>query len=335
MRVLPRKPKKMWSGGRFFNVGYVKANLGSKGLGRFKFLRRAEKTGEFQVHFLSRKCTCKANQVGFRVAFLSPKSRLRSKVDGSRESFPIGQMGAARVDAIGRQALVLGLQIGRREAQAGPATRPRAHGAKKGERPAEHCRGIVELTSRDGGAQPAAADPFPGKNHRVRIIEEDFFPLTPAAQKIDIAGSIFSKPPIRADRNRPERGKRGGQFLQKVRRLLPGAVRIKRQGDHGSDLPPPENAEFVGQAGDEGRMFFGVKDRERMVTKREDGGMGGGMGFFPSKNDATVAEVQAVKKTQGEMTDGFSQGGGDEGIEDGHVRRMREISGREIRCRAR
>jgi hypothetical protein len=47
-----------------------------------------------------------------------------------------------------------------------------------------------------------------------------------------------------------------------------------------------------------------------------------------------MTKVEAIKKTEGEMTDGFPGGGG-KGIDYGHVRRMREISGREIRWRAR
>jgi hypothetical protein len=43
-----------------------------------------------------------------------------------------------------------------------------------------------------------------------------------------------------------------------------------------------------------------------------------------------VPEVQAVEKTQGKMVDVFPAGGG-QGIDNGHERRMREISGREIR----
>ena len=81
-------------------------------------------------------------------------------------------------------------------------------------------------------------------------------------------------------------------------------------------------------------MFFGVKNRERMVPERQHRGVGGGVGFFPSENDASMAEVEAIKKTEGEMTDNFP-GGGSQGIDYGHVRRMREISGREIRWRAR
>ena len=87
----------------------------------------------------------------------------------------------------------------------------------------------------------------------------------------------------------------------------------------------------MGQAGDEQRMFFRVENRERVITKGEDGGVGGDMRFFPSKNHAPMTEMEAVKKTEGEMADGFSRGGGGKRIEDDHVRRMREISGREIR----
>jgi hypothetical protein len=45
--------------------------------------------------------------------------------------------------------------------------------------------------------------------------------------------------------------------------------------------------------------------------------------------------VEAVKKAKGEMPDSFSVWGGCEGDRPVHVRRMREISGREIRWRAR
>ena len=40
--------------------------------------------------------------------------------------------------------------------------------------------------------------------------------------------------------------------------------------------------------------------------------------------------MQAIEKTQGEMADEIPGVGG-KGIDNGHVRRMREISGREIR----
>lgn len=72
-----------------------------------------------------------------------------------------------------------------------------------------------------------------------------------------------------------------------------------------------------------------------MIPECQYGRVGGSVGIFPSENDAPVAEVEAIKETEGEMADGFSRGGGGEGIDDGHVRRMREISGREIRWRAR
>ncbi len=91
----------------------------------------------------------------------------------------------------------------------------------------------------------------------------------------------------------------------------------------------------MGQSGNEKRMFFRVKDRKRVIPERQYGRMGGSVGFLPSENDALMAEVEAIKETEGEMADGFSRGGGGEGIDDGHVRRMREISGREMRWRAR
>jgi hypothetical protein len=45
--------------------------------------------------------------------------------------------------------------------------------------------------------------------------------------------------------------------------------------------------------------------------------------------------VEAVKKSKGEMPDGFPVRGGGKRIRPIHVRRMREISGREMRWRAR
>ena len=91
----------------------------------------------------------------------------------------------------------------------------------------------------------------------------------------------------------------------------------------------------MGQAGDEERMFFRMQDRKRVIPERQDARVGGDMRFFPSKNHAPMTEVEAIKETEGEMAEGFSRGGGGEGIDGGHVRRMREISGREIRWRAR
>ncbi len=72
-----------------------------------------------------------------------------------------------------------------------------------------------------------------------------------------------------------------------------------------------------------------------MVAESEDGGLGGGVGLFAAENDATVAQMETVEKSQGKMADGGAGGGGVKGVDDGHVRRLREISGREIRWRAR
>ena len=55
-------------------------------------------------------------------------------------------------------------------------------------------------------------------------------------------------------------------------------------------------------------MFFRMENRERVIAKGEDGSVGGGVGFFPSENHPAVAQVQAVKETEGEMADGFSRG---------------------------
>jgi hypothetical protein len=48
-----------------------------------------------------------------------------------------------------------------------------------------------------------------------------------------------------------------------------------------------------------------------------------------------MAEVKTVEKSEGEVSDGLSDGGEGEGVGPVHVRRIREISGREMRWRAR
>ena len=68
-----------------------------------------------------------------------------------------------------------------------------------------------------------------------------------------------------------------------------------------------------------------------MIPKGEYGRAVGCVGFFASKNHPAVSEMKPVKEAQREMTNGFSRGGWRKRIDDGHVRRMREISGREIR----
>ena len=70
--------------------------------------------------------------------------------------------------------------------------------------------------------------------------------LAPAGKKADIAGAIFAETPVRTDGNGLEWGKRGGQFLTKIRRSLPGTGVIKRQSHGQSDLPAFQDAKLVG-----------------------------------------------------------------------------------------
>ena len=91
----------------------------------------------------------------------------------------------------------------------------------------------------------------------------------------------------------------------------------------------------MGQTGNERRMFFRMQHRKGMVAKGEDRSVAGDMGLFPSQDHPTMAEMEAIKKTERQMSDGFCLRGGTKRIGDGHVRRMREISGREMRWRAR
>jgi hypothetical protein len=48
-----------------------------------------------------------------------------------------------------------------------------------------------------------------------------------------------------------------------------------------------------------------------------------------------MAEVEAVEKAKGKVSDGVPQGGWGKRVGLIHVRRMREISGKEMRWRAR
>jgi len=276
-----------------------------------------------------------ADQVGFSVPPLPAEGGLQTQIDGCRKNFPIRQVGTAGVNAVGRQALVLGLQVGGGKAESGPATGALTHGPEKGEGPAQHGCRIAELAGGDGGPDPAAADPLPGKNNRFGIIQENFAISAPAGEESDIARAVFAKTPVRSNGDGLQRGEGRGQLLQEISRFLPGTVRIERQRHRHPDLPALKDAKFVGQAGKQERMLFRMKDRKRVVAEGEDGGLGGGVGGFSSENDPAVAEVKSVEKPEGEMTDPDAGGGGLEGIGDGHVRRMREISGSEIRWRAR
>ena len=155
------------------------------------------------------------------------------------------------------------------------------------------------------------------------------------SEKFYIPRAVFAEPPVRSDRNGLQSGKGLGQFGKKIDRVLAGAGGIKRQGNDHSDLPSSKNAELMGKTRDEGRMFLRMQDGEGMVSESQDGGLGGSVGLFPAENDAPVAQMKPVEKSQGEVADGGAGGGGLKRVGDGHVRRMREISGREIRWRAR
>ena len=275
------------------------------------------------------------DQVGFDLSFFGMKGRLGSQIDGGRKYFSIRPLGVAGVDPIGRKAFVLGLEIGGGKAKTHAATGSRSHGSIKRIRSAKHFGGVTQLSGRDAGTESASADPFPGKENWRGIIEPDVSVVAPMIEHGHIPGAVFAEPPVRTDRDGVERGKSFGQFAQEIGRLLAGARGVKRQSHHGSDLPPPEDAELVRQTGDQSRMFFRMKNGKGVVAKGEDGGVVGGVRSFSTENDPAVAEVKTVKKPESQVPDGLSDGGGEKGVEDGHVRRMREISGREIRWRAR
>ena len=78
-----------------------------------------------------------------------------------------------------------------------------------------------------------------------------------------------------------------------------------------------------------------MEDGERVIAKSKYGGSGRWMGKVFSEDDSAVAKMEAVKKAEGEVPKEISLWGGGQRIDLLHVRRMREISGREMRWRAR
>ncbi len=78
-----------------------------------------------------------------------------------------------------------------------------------------------------------------------------------------------------------------------------------------------------------------MEDRERVIAKSKHSGGGRWMGKVFTEDDSAVTKMEAVKKAEGEVPNEISLRGGGQRIDLLHVRRMREISGSEIRWRAR
>ena len=78
-----------------------------------------------------------------------------------------------------------------------------------------------------------------------------------------------------------------------------------------------------------------MKDGERVIAKSQHSGGGRWMGKVFSEDDSAVAKMEAVKEAEGEVRNEISLWGGGQRIGLLHVRRMREISGSEMRWRAR
>ena len=72
-----------------------------------------------------------------------------------------------------------------------------------------------------------------------------------------------------------------------------------------------------------------------MISKSKYSGSGRWMGKVFSEDDSAVAKMEAVKKAEGKVPNEISLWGGGQRIDLLHVRRMREISGSEMRWRAR
>ena len=78
-----------------------------------------------------------------------------------------------------------------------------------------------------------------------------------------------------------------------------------------------------------------MKDGERVIAKSQHSGGGRWMGEIFTEDDSAVAKMETVKKAKGEVPNEISLWGGGQRIGLLHVRRMREISGSEMRWRAR
>ena len=230
-----------------------------------------------------------ADEVGLRMFFAATERGLRTQINGGGKGFALHQLRATGINALRRQALVLGLEIRSGKAESGAATRSRAHSAEKSEGSTEHFRGIGKLPRNNGRANPAAADPLAVKKHRLRIIEENFPVETPPGEQSNVPRAVFTETPIRADGNGLERGKGRGQFLEKIGRLLLGAGGIEGEGYGQPNLPTFQDTELVGQSGNEQWMFFRMQNRQRMIPESQHRRMSGNMRFFPSENDAPMA----------------------------------------------
>ena len=78
-----------------------------------------------------------------------------------------------------------------------------------------------------------------------------------------------------------------------------------------------------------------MENGKRVIAKSKHSGSGRWMGKVFSEDDSAVAKMEAVKKAEGEVPNEISLWGGGQRIDLLHVRRMREISGSEMRWRAR
>ena len=78
-----------------------------------------------------------------------------------------------------------------------------------------------------------------------------------------------------------------------------------------------------------------MEDGERVVAKSKHSGGDRWMRKVFTEDDSAVAKMEAVEKAEGDVPNEFPLRGGGQRIDLLHVRRMREISGSEMRWRAR
>ena len=199
-----------------------------------------------------------ADEVCLDPAVGSLKGRACAEVDGGRPWFFFRKDGSTGIDTIGRQAFVLGSEVGGGKSDAVAAAVTGHDPAQDGEGAAEHGGGLVEVSGLDRLADPAAADALPCVQDRVGIVENDFAGGAPSGQKIHIAAPIPAKTPVGPDGDGLQGWKGGAELREKGVRLLPRAGGVEGKGDGEADAPALQHTDFVGKSGDQGRMFFRV-----------------------------------------------------------------------------
>ncbi len=178
---------------------------------------------------------------------------------------------AGGVDALGRQQLVVQVQVGRGVAQAPAARVPADHGAVKRKRPAEQVFGLLQVAAFDGLADGRAADGAAGYPHRRQALH------VPAHRRAQAPAQFHVPLPAPAETGvEPEHQEpRGQQVLEDA----PGEFLRRHLGHLGGELhhharvhaQRAEKVQAVVQRGDGRRGPVGQQDAG-MAVEGNDGG---------------------------------------------------------------